>query len=95
MLKQAGELLFGPQYRSELARQLGVHLRTVMRWDAGGDDDPGECAGASAPAAARRAQASHRPGAGQDRGRVVMTEAEREAARAMLAALKEGTARLL
>jgi hypothetical protein len=35
MLKQAGELLFGPQYRSELARQLGVHLRTVMRWDAG------------------------------------------------------------
>jgi len=35
MLKQAGEALWGPQYRSEMARQLDVHLRTVMRWDSG------------------------------------------------------------
>jgi hypothetical protein len=35
ILKQAGEALWGPQYRSEMARQLRVHLRTVMRWDAG------------------------------------------------------------
>lgn len=34
-LKQAGEALWGPQYRSEMARQLDVSLRTVMRWDAG------------------------------------------------------------
>jgi hypothetical protein len=27
--------LWGPQYRSEAARQLKVHLRTVMRWDTG------------------------------------------------------------
>lgn len=34
-LKAAGEALWGPQYRSEMARQLGKHLRTVMRWDKG------------------------------------------------------------
>ena len=34
-LKQAGEALWGPQYKSEMARQLAVALRTVMRWDAG------------------------------------------------------------
>jgi hypothetical protein len=34
-LKAAGEALWGPQYRSEMARQLDVHLRTVMRWDSG------------------------------------------------------------
>jgi hypothetical protein len=27
--------LWGPQYRSEAARRLGVHLRTLMRYDAG------------------------------------------------------------
>jgi hypothetical protein len=35
MLKQADEALWGPQYRSEMARQLDVHLRTVMHWDNG------------------------------------------------------------
>ena len=35
MLKVPGECLWGPQYRSEAARQLDVHLRTVMRWDSG------------------------------------------------------------
>ena len=35
ILKQAGEALWGIQYKSEMARQLRVHLRTVMRWDAG------------------------------------------------------------
>lgn len=35
IFKEASEVLWGPQYRSEAARQLGVHLRTVMRWDAG------------------------------------------------------------
>ena len=34
-LKAAGEALWGPQYKSEMARQLDVALRTVMRWDAG------------------------------------------------------------
>jgi hypothetical protein len=34
-LKQAGEALWGPRYKSEMARQLDVHLRTVMRYDAG------------------------------------------------------------
>jgi len=28
-------LMWGLHYRSEAARQLGVHLRTFMRWDAG------------------------------------------------------------
>jgi hypothetical protein len=33
--KAACSALWGPQYRSEAARQLKVHLRTVMRWDSG------------------------------------------------------------
>jgi hypothetical protein len=33
--KAACAALWGPQYRSEAARQLKVHLRTVMRWDNG------------------------------------------------------------
>lgn len=44
-LKAAGEALWGPQYRSEMARQLDVHLRTVMRWDRGETSIP-EAAGA-------------------------------------------------
>ncbi len=44
-LKAAGEALWGPQYRSEMARQLDVHLRTVMRWDRGETSIP-EIAGA-------------------------------------------------
>jgi hypothetical protein len=35
MLKLAGEALWGPQYRSEMSRQLDVHLRTVVRYDQG------------------------------------------------------------
>ncbi len=35
VLKAAGEALWGAQYRSEMARQLDVHLGMVMRWDAG------------------------------------------------------------
>jgi hypothetical protein len=35
LFKAACTALFGPQYRSEAARQLKVHLRTVMRWDNG------------------------------------------------------------
>ena len=35
MLKQVGEALSSPQHKSEMARQLDVHLRTVMRWDKG------------------------------------------------------------
>ena len=30
----------GPQYRAEMARQLDVHLRTVMRWDSGENKIP-------------------------------------------------------
>ena len=35
LLKAACMALWGPNYRSELARQLDVHLRTAMRWDRG------------------------------------------------------------
>jgi transcriptional regulator with XRE-family HTH domain len=35
LLQAAGTALWGPQYRSEMARQLGRNLRTVMRWDSG------------------------------------------------------------
>lgn len=35
LLQAAGTVLWGPQYRSEMARQLGRNLRTVMRWDSG------------------------------------------------------------
>jgi hypothetical protein len=34
-LKAAGDALWGPQYRSEMARQLSVSLRTAMRLDSG------------------------------------------------------------
>lgn len=39
-LKAAGEALWGPHYRSELARACDVHLRTAMRWDRGESDIP-------------------------------------------------------
>lgn len=42
LLKKAGEALWGPQYRSEMARVLGIHLRTLMRYDAGERDVPQE-----------------------------------------------------
>ena len=35
ILKTACTALWGPNYRSELARSLDVHLRTAMRWDRG------------------------------------------------------------
>jgi hypothetical protein len=35
MLKAVGQALYGPQYNSEMARQLRVHLRTFMRWQRG------------------------------------------------------------
>ena len=36
--------LWGPQYRSEAARVLGVHLRTLMRWDKGDTKIPATAA---------------------------------------------------
>lgn len=35
LFKQMMAALYGRDYRSEAARQLGVHLRTLMRWDSG------------------------------------------------------------
>jgi hypothetical protein len=35
IFQQACEALWGPQYRSPAARELGMHLRTLMRYDAG------------------------------------------------------------
>lgn len=35
LLKAVGQALYGPQYNSEMARQLRVHLRTFMRWQRG------------------------------------------------------------
>lgn len=33
-----GEALFGPRWKSEVARELGVPHRTFMRWLAAGSD---------------------------------------------------------
>jgi hypothetical protein len=33
LMQAAATALWGPQYRSEMARQLGVQLRTAMSWD--------------------------------------------------------------
>lgn len=33
LMQAAATALWGPQYRSEMAHQLGVHLRTAMSWD--------------------------------------------------------------
>ena len=35
VFQQIGRLLWGPRWRSEMARELGVVRATVMRWDAG------------------------------------------------------------
>ena len=35
LFKQMLVALYGRDYRSEAARTLRVHLRTLMRWDAG------------------------------------------------------------
>ena len=35
LFRAAAMALWGSQYRSEAARQFGLALRTVMRWDRG------------------------------------------------------------
>ena len=35
LLRNAGEALYGSRWQAALARDLGVALRTVQRWDAG------------------------------------------------------------
>ena len=40
LLAETGEALFGPQWQSELARELGVADRTVRRWVAGTTEAP-------------------------------------------------------
>jgi hypothetical protein len=37
LLHECGEALYGPQWQSAIARDLGVTDRTVRRWAAGGD----------------------------------------------------------
>lgn len=39
-LRRAAELMYGPEWQSPLARDLGVAVRTVQRWAAGGGDPP-------------------------------------------------------
>lgn len=34
-LQRVGEALYGPRWASDLARDLGVALRTVQRWHSG------------------------------------------------------------
>jgi hypothetical protein len=67
MLKAAGETLWGPQYRSEMARQLGLHLRTMMRWDAG-ERQVSEATLGAADQAADAAPRRDREAAGQGPG---------------------------
>lgn len=40
LLVEAGEALYGPQWQSALARDLGVSDRTVRRWVAGTTELP-------------------------------------------------------
>ena len=40
LLTACGEALYGPQWQSPLARELGVSDRTVRRWVAGTSDMP-------------------------------------------------------
>ena len=35
VFQQIGRVLWGPRWRSEMARELGVVRATVMRWDVG------------------------------------------------------------
>ena len=39
-LIEAGRLLYGPDWQSPLARELGVALRSVQRWAAGHNPVP-------------------------------------------------------
>lgn len=41
LLLDCGEALYGQQWQSALARDLGVSDRTVRRWVAGSSDPPG------------------------------------------------------
>lgn len=41
LLLECGEALYGQQWQSALARDLGVSDRTVRRWVAGGEPPPG------------------------------------------------------
>ena len=40
LLVECGEALYGPQWQSALARDLGVADRTVRRWISGATDMP-------------------------------------------------------
>lgn len=35
LLREAGELLYGPRWQSELAESIGVSNRTIRRWVSG------------------------------------------------------------
>jgi predicted transcriptional regulator len=38
LLREIGEVLYGPRWQSELSRELGVSDRTVRRWIAGAEE---------------------------------------------------------
>ena len=40
LLSEIGEALYGPRWQSELARVLGVNIRTAQRWAAGDTTPP-------------------------------------------------------
>lgn len=40
LLKLTGEALYGPQWQSQLARDLNCNVRTVQRWAAGSHEPP-------------------------------------------------------
>ena len=40
LFAELGEMLYGPQWQSPLARALGINLRTVQRWAAGESTPP-------------------------------------------------------
>jgi hypothetical protein len=44
LFKVSCEALWGPQYRSEAARQLRISLRTMMRYDRGDSPIPDDIA---------------------------------------------------
>ena len=40
LLRDAGEALYGPRWRTELSRDLQISDRTMRRWASGVDDVP-------------------------------------------------------
>ena len=40
LLSDVGKALYGPRWQSELARDLGVSIRTMQRWAAGSSGLP-------------------------------------------------------